>query len=124
LRIAILGNKSKREGLSNGKPFETLCTKDLDWFKFSTKEINIYRWKNAICYFCKGKLNTDHLKTCRGTEREREIIKNKTGVEAVKLLEDPSILNSLPNNSRKSMKSFVAERVSKMIHSAGRRVIV
>ena len=55
LRIAMLGNKSKKEGLSNGKPFETLCTKDLDWFKFSTKEIDMYRWKNAICYFCKGK---------------------------------------------------------------------
>ena len=80
--------------------------------------------EESLCYYCQQKLNTDHIKTCKGTEEEREIIEKKTGLRAVELLEDPSILNSFPSDSRKSLKSFVAERISKMVHSAGRRIIV
>ena len=124
IKVNTLQKRSLEEGISNGKPFETLCTNDLDWLRFATKELDLFRWKNTACYYCGDNLTTKHLKTCQGTKKERKLIENKTGIDAVKLLEDPSILNSFPKDSRKSAKSFVAERISKMIHSAGRRIIV
>ena len=121
LKENIMKRKTNSAGISHGRPFETIYSKDLDWIRFSTKELDIFRWKNVLCNHCKSRLSTDHLKVCVGTSKERELITMKTGIEASEIFKDPSILNKRPDV--KTIKSFVAERISKMVHSAGRRVI-
>ena len=88
-----MSKRAKAAGILNGKPFETLCSKDLDWLRFTAKELDLYRWKGKICNLCKGNLSTEHLKICVGLEKERDLIKHKTGIEASVVLEDPSVLN-------------------------------
>ena len=121
LKKNIISRKAKAVGILHGRPFETLCSKDLDWIRFSTKELDLFKWKGVLCNHCKNYLTTEHLKTCVGTLKDRELIKMRTGIEAIEILEDPSILNKKPDV--KTLKSFVAGRISKMIHSAGRSVI-
>ena len=123
IKESIMEKRAKEAGISNGKPFETICSNDLDWIRFTTKELDIYRWKGTTCSRCNKYLSTEHLKICVGMTKEREQIKLKTGIEASKILEDPSILNKRKKSEAKSLKSFVAGRISKMIHSAGRSVI-
>ncbi len=62
--------------------------------------------------------SVDHLKLCAGTLRERKEIEIRPGLDAVKVLEDLSLLNSKSKNLNKSLKAFVADRVSEMIYSA------
>ena len=125
IKKRIIDKRAKLAGIMNGKPFEELCTNDLDWIRLSTKELDIFRWKGKVCFLCKKHLSTDHLKSCVGKAYDRELIKKKTGIEAEKILEDPSVLNkSGTKTDIKSLKSFVAGRISKMIHSAGRSVIM
>ena len=123
IKESLLNKRAKAAGIRNGKPFETLCSNDLDWLHFTTKELDIYRWKGKTCNLCRGNLSTEHLITCVDLERDRKLIGSKTGVEASIVLEDPSILNKRPKLDAKNLKSFVAGRISKMIHSAERRVI-
>ena len=124
IKEKIVDRRAKKAGIQNGKPFETLYSNDLDWFRFTTRELDIYRWKGKTCGLCKKYLSTEHLKTCAGTEKERELIKLETGIEASKILEDPSLLNKRSKSEVKDLKAFVAARISKMIHSAGRSVIM
>ena len=124
IKTKLLDEKAKEAGILNGRPFETLCTNDLGWLRFSMKELDIYRFKGKTCSHCKLPLSTDHLKICAGTEIDRKLIKVETGIEASKIFEDPSVLNKKPTADLKRLKSLVAGRISKMIHSAGRSVIV
>jgi len=119
LKSKLLENRAHKEGISNGKPFETLCSSDLDWLRFSSKELDIFRWKGKLCSLCNQPLSTNHLKACMGTLKDRDDIKCRTGIEAIDLMEDPSLLNAKPASIKKSLKSYVAGRISKMIHSAG-----
>jgi len=123
IKSRLVDTKAKEVGILNGKPFETLCTNDLDWLRFSTKELDIFRFKGKTCSHCGIYLSTDNLKICTGTEYDREFIETETGIKASKILEDPSVLNKKPSAETKRLKSLVAERISKMIHSAGRSVI-
>jgi len=124
IKEKLIDKRAKKAGIQNGKPFESISSKDLDWIRFTTKELDIFRWKGATCKLCKNYLSTEHIKICVGTESEREKIKLKTGYEASIILEDPSLLNKGPKHEVKNLRSFVAGRISKMIHSAGRSVIV
>ncbi len=72
------------------------------------------------CYHCDSPLSTDHLKTCEGTLLDRKEIESRMGLKAVKVLEDPSLLNFKFKNLRNSLKRFVAERVSRIIISSAR----
>ncbi len=120
IKERLLKTRADILGISNGKPFETIDTKDLDWLRFVTKDLDLYRWKDKFCNFCNSKLSTDHLKTCPGTLEVRKEIEHRTGIQAIKLLADPSLLNSKPLHHRKIMKKFVAARVSRLVHSAAR----
>ncbi|HRP36753.1 MAG TPA: hypothetical protein PLS50_03005 [Candidatus Dojkabacteria bacterium] len=124
IKESILQNKTKTIGLKNGKPFESLNTSDLNWLRFTTKEIDIYRWKGKTCMYCNGNLSTDHLLICVGTKKDREDIKVSTGIDAGLILKDPSLLNEKKDKERKSLKSFVAKKISKMIFSAERRALL
>ena len=121
LKLKVIKEKAKNEGILCGKPFETLYSNDLDWLRYSTKELDIFRWNGKTCFHCGLALNTEHLKTCIGTRKDRDDIKNLTGIEAEKVMDDPSLLNSEPDKNRKNLKSFVAGRISKMIHTAKSR---
>lgn len=124
IKEKIIDKRAKQAGILNGKPFETISSKDLDWIRFTTRELDLFRWKGVTCKMCKCYLSTEHIKICVGTKSEREIIKLKTGFEASMILEDPSLLNKGPKQEVKKLKTFVASRISKMIHSAGRSVIM
>jgi len=102
--------RAKTEGISNGKPFETIQMKDLNWLKMVTKELDKSPWYNKKCAHCEYPLSTEHLKTCTDTEQDRNTIENETGLEAKSVIEDPSLLNQLPIHRRKKLKSFVAEK--------------
>ena len=121
LKAKVIKERAKKEGITHGKPFETMCSNDLDWLRLTTKELDIYRWRNKICLYCGLALNTEHLKTCIGTKTVREEIERITGIEAIKLMDDPSLLNPRPDTQRKKMKMLVAGRISKMVHSAKSR---
>ena len=121
LKDNIMKRNNNSAGISHGRPLEAIFSKDLDWFPFSTKELDLFRWKNVLCNDRKSRLSIDHLKVCVGTSNERELITMRTGIEATEIFKDPSILNKRPDV--KSIKSFIAERISKMVHFAGRRVI-
>ena len=123
IKERTLDSKAKAAGILHGKPFETLCSNDVDWLRFTTKELDIYRWKGKVCNYCKEPLSTDHILNCMGLRSDREVIKLKTGIEAKIVLNDPSVLNKRAKSDAKSLKAFVAGRISKMIHSAGRSVI-
>ena len=51
-------------------------------------------------------------------KNERDDIKHLNGIEAVRLMDDPSLINSKSDVNRKKLKSFVTGKISKMIHSA------
>ena len=57
-----------------------------------------------------------------GTKNYRNEISEKLKGRIDEVLLDPSSLNHLPKKERKSMKVFIAEKVSNMIYSAGREV--
>jgi len=86
-----------------------------------TKELDMYRWRDIQCAYCKTKLTTEHIKICPGTEYDRILVKDRSGFEASKVIDDPSLLNILPICLKKRIKSFVAERITKMILSAESR---
>ena len=86
MKKSIIEKRSLKKGISNGKPFETLCTKDLDWLRMTIKELDIFKWKNAICYFCTKNSLRNTSKSVQSTKREMEKIKKKTGLEDAELL--------------------------------------
>jgi len=123
IKEKLLLRRARTVGISYGKPFETLNTNDIDWIRFVSKELDIYRWKGKICSLCQQNLSTDHINSCEEIEINRVAIKTKTGIDAKLVLEDPSILNKRSKVDSKHLKSFGAGKISKMIHAAGRSVI-
>ena len=48
LKENILKRKTSSAGISHGRPFEAIYSKDLDWIRLSTKELDLFRWKNVL----------------------------------------------------------------------------
>ena len=57
--------------------------------KFVTNEMDISRWKFKKCNLCQNNLTSGHLKNYPGTTKDRDEIEEKTGIDAIKILEDP-----------------------------------
>jgi len=95
IKEALLLERSKEIGLRNGKPLETLNVSDIEWLKFASGELDIFRWKNQKCSFCLGNLSTNHLLTCVETKKVREEIENRVGEKAEIALTDPTVFNGL-----------------------------
>ena len=55
IKESIAEKRAREAGISNGKPFETICSKVLDWIRFTTIELEIsvgkvFKKKNLMSY--------------------------------------------------------------------------
>jgi len=100
LKDYLLTNRSQAIGLKNGKPLEFLQVSDIEWMKFGSGELDLYRWKDKTCALCTNPLSTDHLLMCDGTLKLRKEIEMKTGKKADIALKDPTLFNSREKRER------------------------
>ena len=112
IKLLLEKQRDTNTGIKHGKPFCYLDEFSSEWLRLVTGDLDIYRWKDAMCS-CGSNLNIEHLTVCDQLKEKRNVIESLTENEFSEILKDPSTLNKCA--SRENLRKPVTKRIAEMI---------